>query len=76
MKKAPYSSKALFFFERMQAGLPVSEIHLIQPDRIVLHVPVAILLIIHGEPVPAGGAGIFQVVNVMSNPIQRDRLEK
>jgi hypothetical protein len=52
VKKAPFSSKAPFFL-RFEFGLPHSEVHFVEPNRVTIHLAVAILLIVDGNAVPA-----------------------
>ena len=55
--------------------LPVSEIKVIERNRILLLGVVSIFLVVNGDPVPVAGSRIFRIAKGVSLSIQRDRLK-
>ena len=58
------------------SGLPVAEIHFVEPDGIGLHISVPILLIVDGDAVPACGTMVLVMIDRGGFPIQGNRLEQ
>jgi hypothetical protein len=75
VKKAPFSSKAPFLF-RFEVALPHGEVHLVEPNRVVRHLAIAILLIVDSDTVPFCGPRRTVYVERMSHTIQADGLEQ
>ena len=69
-KKAPFSSKAPLLF--VLIFLPHGEVHFVQDNRVVNHLAVSVLLIVDGDAVPAGFAGITVDVQGVFHPVQGD----
>jgi len=65
--KAPYLSGC-------EIGLPHGEVHSIEPNRITIHLAVAVLLVVDGNAVPACLAWGASDVEVVSDAVQGDGL--
>ena len=58
------------------SGLPVTEIHLVEPDGVIRHVSVPVLLVVDRDAVPAGITWIPVNVQGRGLPIESDGFEE